>query len=237
MKITNFLYYVFINIVETLIRFFPVPTKTGCRKIGSPDQDSPVFLTCNFHLTVLRVKRALRGIDCYLLVANSKGINVWCASAGGLLNNHSVISIIKTSGIEEKVEHKKIILPQLAAPGIEANEIKKKTGWNVIWGPVDAKDIPSFLKKNFVKTTEMNSIRFSIIQRIEVASMWAFMISIILTIIWLPLFLRETPAMLIQVWYISLAVFLLFPLYEPLFRLRKKIFVISLGKILVFLII
>ncbi len=237
MKITNFLYYVFINIVETLIRFFPVPTKTGCRKIGSPDQDSPVFLTCNFHLTVLRVKRALRGIDCYLLVANSKGINVWCASAGGLLNNHSVISIIKTSGIEEKVEHKKIILPQLAAPGIEANEIKKKTGWNVIWGPVDAKDIPSFLKKNFVKTTEMNSIRFSIIQRIEVASMWAFMISIILTIIWLPLFLRETPAMLIQVWYISLVVFLLFPLYEPLFRLRKKIFVISLGKILVFLII
>ena len=125
MKPTYFLYYVFINIFETFFRLFPFPAKTGYRKIGSPTEDSPVLLTCNFHLTIHRLKKGIKGIDCHLLVANSKGINVWCAAAGGHLNNHSIISVIKTSGIEKKVNHKKIVLPQLAAPGVEAKIIQK----------------------------------------------------------------------------------------------------------------
>jgi len=85
---------------------------------------------------VARVKRALRGLDIYLLVANSKGINIWCAATGGLFTNHDVISVLKTSGIENKVEHRNVILPQLAATGIESRIIKKKTGWKSVWGPV-----------------------------------------------------------------------------------------------------
>jgi CO dehydrogenase/acetyl-CoA synthase gamma subunit (corrinoid Fe-S protein) len=68
-----------------------------------PDADSPVILTCNYHRTVEKVKRAIKGLDCYLLVANSRGINVWCSSTGGLFTNHDVISVLKTSGIEEIV--------------------------------------------------------------------------------------------------------------------------------------
>jgi hypothetical protein len=63
--------YIAVNIVEALLRGFPLPCKTGLIKIGSPDRNSPVFLTCNYHLTVERVKRALKKMDCYLLVANS----------------------------------------------------------------------------------------------------------------------------------------------------------------------
>ncbi len=135
--------YLVANVLCTLLRFIPIPCRTGVIKIGNPGRDSPVLLTCNYWLTVERVKKAIRGIDCYLLVANSRGINVWCASAGGHLTNHSVISILKTSGIEELVGHRNIILPQLAASGIEAKVIKEKTGWNVIWGPVYAHDIPA----------------------------------------------------------------------------------------------
>jgi len=237
MRVTYFLYYIFINIAETLIRLFPVPAKTGYRKIGSPNKDSPVLLTCNYHLTIHRLRRAMRGVDYHLLIANSKGINVWCAAAGGLLNNHCVISVIKTSGIEDKVEHKKIILPQLAAPGIEASVIKKKTGWRVIWGPIEAKDLPTFLENNFTKTPKMTTVRFPLIERIEMASMWAFLISVILLLIWLPLFLKETPAMLIQVWYLSLVSFLFFPLFEPLLKLKRRIFFVSLGKAIVLTII
>jgi len=87
----NLLSYIIINIVETLLRMMPLPTRTGILKIGHPSKDSPVLLTGNYHLTIARVKRALRGIDAYLLVANSRGINVWCASAGGHFNNHRVI--------------------------------------------------------------------------------------------------------------------------------------------------
>ncbi len=79
----NFMYRLWINITETLLRFFPFPVKTGLREIGHPDRTSPVLVTGNFGLTVLRVQRALQGLDCYLLVANSRGINVWCAASGG----------------------------------------------------------------------------------------------------------------------------------------------------------
>ena len=59
----NIFNYIIINIIETLLRMFSFPCKPGLIRIGNPDQNSPVFLTCNFHLTVERVKRTLRGID------------------------------------------------------------------------------------------------------------------------------------------------------------------------------
>jgi len=161
--------YILINIFETLLRFIPIPCKTGIIRIGKPNRNSPVFLTGNFHLTVARVKRALKGLDAYLLVANSRGINVWCAATGGLFTNHDVISVLKVSGIEKLVDHRKVILPQLAGTGVEAITIKKKTGWNVIWGPVYASDIPEFLGKNLKKNVSMRKTKFDFSQRIEMA--------------------------------------------------------------------
>ena len=55
------------TIIETMFRFFPFPAETGLRVVGEPGPDAPVFVTCNFDLTVRRVSRALRGMDCYLL--------------------------------------------------------------------------------------------------------------------------------------------------------------------------
>jgi len=90
---------------------FVSPSKTGLIRIGNPDRSSLVFLTCNYHLTLERVKRALEGIDCYLLVSNSRGVNVWCAATGGLFTNHDVVSVLKTSGIEELVDQRIVVLP------------------------------------------------------------------------------------------------------------------------------
>ncbi len=73
------------EVVETCFRLVPFPARTGVRVVGNPDRSSPVLLTCNFDLTVRRVLRALRGLDAYLVVANSRGINVWCAASGGHL--------------------------------------------------------------------------------------------------------------------------------------------------------
>jgi len=170
----NIFNYIIINIIETLLRMFPFPCKPGLIKIGNSNQNSPVFLTCNFHLTVERVKRALREIDCYLLIANSKGINVWCAATEGHFTNHDVVSILKTTGIEKLVSHRKVILPQLAASGIEAKTIQKKTEWEIIWGPVYAKDIPLFIDNNLQKTSTMREVEFPWMQRIEIAIVWAF---------------------------------------------------------------
>jgi NAD-dependent dihydropyrimidine dehydrogenase PreA subunit len=200
-----------VNVVQTLLRVLPFPCKTGLVKIGSPGRNAPVLLTCNFRLTVERVRAALEGIDAYLLVANSRGVNVWCAATGGLLTNHDVVSVLKTSGIEDLVDHRQVILPQLAATGIEGKIIHKKTGWRVVWGPVYAMSIPRFLSSGLEKTTEMRTVSFPWPQRLELAVAWAFPISL-LTLLVLP-FWREGVLPLVGfVWGWAFLVFLSFPL-------------------------
>jgi ferredoxin len=192
---------------------FPLPRKTGLIQIGHPDRHAPVLLTCNYHLTVERVKRALRGLDCYLLVANSRGVNVWCAAAGGLFTDHDVISALKTSGIEERVDHREVILPQLAAAGIEMQQVQQKTGWNVIWGPVYAGDIPAFLENDGRKTPMMRQVAFPMSDRIEMAAAWAFPISIIAALLLLVFWRAAILPLMLLVWGIALLLFATFPLY------------------------
>jgi NAD-dependent dihydropyrimidine dehydrogenase PreA subunit len=218
----NLANYIVVNIFETLLRVIPIPCKTGVMEIGKPDRNSPVFLTCNYHLSVERVKRALHGMDCYLLVANSNGHNVWCGATGGHFTNHDVISVLKTSGIEKLVGHKKVILPQLAATGIEAKDIQKKTGWKIIWGPVYAKDIQAFIRNKFEKTIEMRGVIFSLVQRIEMAIMWAFPFSLItslITICFWPGVLLPLNAL---IWGLPFLIFVSFPIYSKWLNPKKK---------------
>ncbi len=209
----SWLKYALINVAETCFRMLPIPTRTGLITLGNPGRNSPVILTCNFHLTVVRVKRALRGIDAYLLVANSRGINVWCAATGGLFTNHDVISVLKTSGIEDLVDHRHVILPQLAATGIEGKYVRKKTGWIVQWGPVDIKDLPVYLQQR-KKTPAMRQVSFPAEQRFEMAVAWAFPISLVAGLILLPLWRGGILPAVSLTWGLALAIFMTFPLYQ-----------------------
>jgi NAD-dependent dihydropyrimidine dehydrogenase PreA subunit len=208
-------------VVQTLLRVLPFPCKTGLIKVGSPGRNSPVLLTGNFRLTVERVRRALKGIDAYLLVANSHGINVWCASVGGHLTNHDVVSVLKTSGIEEVVDHREVILPQLAAAGIERKIIHQKAGWRVIWGPVYAASIPGFLSNGGEKTLEMRTVNFPWWQRLEMAVAWAFPMSL-LSLIVLPFWREGVLPLVAFVWGWAFLIFLSFPLYQARLRAKRK---------------
>ena len=205
--------YILVNVFQTLLRVLPFPCKTGLVTIGNPDRNSPVFLTGNFCLTVERVRRAIEGIDAYLLVANSRGVNVWCAATGGLLTNHDVVSVLKTSGVGGLVDHRRVILPQLAATGIEGQIIHKKTGWKVVWGPVYARSIPAFLSNGLEKTPKMRAASFPWPQRLEMAVAWAFPISLV-ALVMFPLWRGSVLPLLGLVWALSLVIFLAFPLYE-----------------------
>ncbi|MFQ5513265.1 MAG: HgcAB-like fusion protein [Myxococcota bacterium] len=207
--------------VQTLLRMLPFPCRTGLVEIGRPGPDSPVLLTGNFWLTVERVKRALGGLDAFLLVANSRGVNVWCAATGGLLTNHDVISVLKTSGVGERVKHRRLILPQLAATGIEGGEVHKKTGWRVHWGPVRCEDLPVYLRNGLRKTVAMRTVSFPWRERLEMAVAWAFPISL-LSLVLLPFWPGGVAPLMAVVWALSLLLFLAFPLYEPLVRGKKK---------------
>jgi NAD-dependent dihydropyrimidine dehydrogenase PreA subunit len=203
------------TVLETCFRLFGFPTKTGLRTFGNPDPDAPVFLTCNFDLTVRRVSKVLEGMDCYLLVAPSKGINVWCAAGGGILNAHSVISVLKTSGINERVNHRTLIMPQLAAPGVDVKRVEEETGWHCKFGPVRAADIPAYVRNNFQKSQEMSLVRFPLQDRVETAVMWAFPISIVVVIVLAILAPASIPGALALIWGSALALYILF---DPIMR-------------------
>jgi len=130
-------------------RLFPFPTKPGLRRVGNPARSSPVLVTCNFELTVRKVVQTLKrdAIDAWLLVAPTKGINVWCAAGGGHFTTDTIVSIINTSGIENMVDHRNLILPQLSAAGVNIWNLKKRTGWDPCFGPVDIKHLAAYLGK------------------------------------------------------------------------------------------
>jgi NAD-dependent dihydropyrimidine dehydrogenase PreA subunit len=203
------------TIIQTMFRFFPFPTETGLRVIGDPGPEAPVFVTCNFDLTVRRVLRALKGLDCYLLVAPSKGINVWCAAGGGMLNAHSVTSVLKTSGIAERVNHRTLVLPQLSAPGIDVVQVEGETGWRCKFGPVFARDIPGYAAAKLTKSESMRQVTFPLVMRLEMAIMWAAPMSIVAAIPVAILSFGTLPGVLAVIWGSSLFVF---AFYGPIMR-------------------
>jgi ferredoxin len=159
------------------------------------------------------VQRALKRLDVWLLVADSRGINVWCASAGGHLTTHDAISALKTTPVGERVTHRRVVLPQLAATGIEADQVRERTGWKVIWGPVRASDVPAFLQEG--ETSQMRQVGFGIRQRLEMVIMWAApltLLALVALLLWPSGFLP----LVSLIWGTALTVYLSFPLYEPL---------------------
>jgi len=148
-------------------RWFPNPVVPGLRRIGTPDRNSPVVVSGNFHLTVRRVEKAMAGCNCYLLVVQSKGINVWCASAGGEMNTHSIITALKISDIASLVDHRELILPQLSAAGIDTKLLQKASGWQGKWGPVYAGSLPEFIAGGLIKTQDQCRVRFDLAFRME----------------------------------------------------------------------
>jgi len=199
------------DVIQTALRLLPFPVKTGLIRVGQPDRQSPVLVTCNFGLSVRRVLRALRRLDAYLLVANSRGINVWCAASGGLLTSNDVISVVKTSGIGDLVEHRRLVLPQLSATGVERSVVEEKTGWRVVFGPVYAQDIPAYLANHYKKTEGMRTVRFNLFERLEMAAMWASPISVIPLIPLLIWWRHLALPFVAIVWGIALAAFVGFP--------------------------
>ena len=172
----------------------PYPkVRTGLYAVGRPDADSPVLVTGNFDLTMRRVLQAIDGkVNVWLLVADSAGINVWCAAGGGYFTAEKVIAAVKSSHLNEVVNHHALILPQLCANGVDGWRIRQETGWGVHWGPAKASDIPSYLAGKRKKTDEMRWVKFPIKDRLEMVTVmlgfYALLILLPVLIFWRNLF-------------------------------------------------
>jgi hypothetical protein len=136
----------------------------GLYSLGSPTPDSPVFVTANYTLSFDALRSALKGIDGYILVLNTYGINVWCAAGKGTFGTDELVRRIEATGLHEVVNHRVLILPQLGASGVAAHEVKKRSGFKVEYGPVRAADLPEYLKTHQA-TPEMRRVRFTLWDR------------------------------------------------------------------------
>lgn len=137
----------------------------GLYRIGSPTTESPVLASANYTLSFDALRSALAGYDAYILVLDTKGINVWCAAGKGTFGTDELVSRIETTGLASIVTHRKIIVPQLGAPGISAHDVQRRSGFRVEYGPVHARDLPEYLKTGKA-TSEMRRVQFPIRDRI-----------------------------------------------------------------------
>ncbi len=155
---------------DTAFRFLPHRARTGLIPIGRPGPESPVLVTGNFTLTVRRLEEVLAGHNAWLVVANSKGINVWCAAGGGHLTHHDIITALRVARVADTVTRREAILPQLAATGVERRAITEATGFETRWGPARLEDLPAFLDRGARVVNTERFMRFPLWERMEMAT-------------------------------------------------------------------
>ncbi len=129
----------------------PIQVEPKVYEVGAVTPDSPVYLTTNFSLTYYTVEGEVSSskIPGYIIAVNTDGTSVLTAWAAGKFGGEKIAEFIKECGIEQKVNHRKIIIPGYAA--VISGALQENSGWEVLVGPQEASGIPAFAKANFGK--------------------------------------------------------------------------------------
>ncbi len=142
---------------------FRVPP--GLYAVGSPDENSPILATANYKLSFDQLRSQLAGRNAWVLVLDTKGVNVWCAAAKGTFSTDELVRRTQATGLAKIVSHDVLIAPQLGAVGVSAGEARTRSGFRVLFGPVRATDVPQFLDDGF-KSPSMHLVRFALKDRV-----------------------------------------------------------------------
>ncbi len=125
----------------------PIQVKPGIYEINNPTEDSPLMVTTNFSITYFAIANEIEGAGWpgWLLVTDAEGMSVLTAWAAGKFDAERIAKDAKAFGAEDKVKHKKIILPGHVS--VLSGELEEELpGWEVMVGPREAMDIGSYLK-------------------------------------------------------------------------------------------
>jgi hypothetical protein len=139
----------------------------GLYATGNPGKDSNVFVTANYKLSFDTLRKNLTGENAWIMILDTKGVNVWCAAGKGTFGTDELVNRIRLISLEKIVNHRRLILPQLGATGVAAHKVKEETGFNVHYGPVRASDIKKFLKEGYRADPEMRTVTFGFKDRIK----------------------------------------------------------------------
>ena len=137
----------------------------GLYALGNPDRESPVLVSANYKMSFDKLRSSLPGRNLWILVLDTKGINVWCAAGKGTFGTDELVKRIETSGLNQIVNHRSVILPQLGAPGVAAHTVKKLSGFGIRYGPIKAEDLPVYMDAGFKATSDMRLKTFPFKER------------------------------------------------------------------------
>jgi acetyl-CoA decarbonylase/synthase complex subunit gamma len=138
----------------------------GLYAIGEPDHGSPVVVTANYKMSYDLVRRELASRNVWLLVLETFGINVWCAAGKGTFGTGELVRRIEASGLSRVVSHRRLILPILGASGVKAIEVKKRSGFEVLFATLRTGDLPAYLDNNLQATRAMRELTFTFRERL-----------------------------------------------------------------------
>jgi hypothetical protein len=141
----------------------------GLYAVGDPDRTSPVLVSANYKLSFDALRFALAGQNLWVLVLDTRGVNVWCAAGKGTLSTAELVKRVQDARLAEVVEHRELILPQLAATGVAGHKVRKGCGFSVLWGPVRASDLPAFLAAGKRADEPMRRVTFTLAERLTLA--------------------------------------------------------------------
>jgi acetyl-CoA decarbonylase/synthase complex subunit gamma len=125
----------------------PIQVQPGIYEINSPKADSPLMVTTNFSITYFAVANEVDGSGSpgWLLVADAEGMSVLTAWAAGKFDAERIAKAVKTTGIEDKINHRKLIIPGHVS--VLMGELEEALpGWRIMVGPREAVDLPGYLK-------------------------------------------------------------------------------------------
>jgi hypothetical protein len=133
---------------------------------GEPDGQSPVLVTANFKLTFDLLRTELQGRDLWILVLDTRAINVWCAAGKSLFSTGELVRRVQLTGLAGLVAHRELIVPQLGATGVDRRKVRSECGFDVIWGPIRSRDLPRFLDNGGEADEDMRRVDFPMADRL-----------------------------------------------------------------------
>ena len=125
----------------------PIQVQPGVYEINDPKEDSAVMVTTNFSITYFSVANEVDGSGNpgWLLVADAEGMSVLTAWAAGKFDAERIAKAVKSADMEEKVNHRKLIIPGHVS--VLLGELEEELpDWEIQVGPREAVDLPGYLK-------------------------------------------------------------------------------------------
>jgi acetyl-CoA decarbonylase/synthase complex subunit gamma len=125
----------------------PIQVQPGLYEINDPTPDSPLYVTTNFSITYFAVANEVSGsgVPGWLLVTDAEGMSVLTAWAAGKFDAERIAKSVKTSGVADKVNHRKLVIPGHVS--VLLGEIEEELpDWQILVGPREAVDIPGYAK-------------------------------------------------------------------------------------------